>query len=60
MKVVIFERHNYKDLETDVNRFITHLNFSEIFDIKYSGSGGSDSTYQTYRKPYYSAMIILK
>lgn len=54
MKVKIVEREGYQELEESVNMILSVHKSSEIFDIKYSGSGSRPP----YGTKYFSAMII--
>lgn len=54
MRVEIIEEKEYRSLEEKVNRILSRYQPSDIFDIKYSGSGN----HPTYSIDYYSAMII--
>ena len=54
MKVKIFDFEDEKDLEEEINTFITNLK-GEIIDIKYQVSMGIFSEEQIY---CFSAMII--
>jgi hypothetical protein len=54
MRVEIIEKTNRYDLEKEINRRLSKHQPSEIFDIKYSGSGN----HSAYSNDYYSAMII--
>lgn len=56
MRVQIIEHSNYKRLEEEINIILKYIQPSEIFDIKYSGSGNQSA----YSNDYYSAMIIYK
>lgn len=56
MRVQIIERGDYKMLEEEINSILKYVQPSEIFDIKYTGSGNQP----TYSNDYYSAMIIYK
>lgn len=56
MKVEIIERGSRRELEEEINSVLKYIQPSEIFDIKYTGSGNHPS----YSKDYYSAMIIYK
>ena len=56
MRVKIIERSDYRDLEREINSILQYHQPSEIFDIKYTGSGNHSS----YSNDYYSAMIIYK
>ena len=56
MRVEIIERSDYKSLEREINSILEYHNPSEIFDIKYTGSGNHPS----YSNDYYSVMIIYK
>lgn len=56
MRVEIVECSNIRRLEETINNILQHYNSSEIFDIKYTGSGNHPS----YSNDYYSAMIIYK
>ena len=60
MRVIIVEKRDSADLQMEINNILRYCGPDDIFDIKYSGSGGYGSTYQTNRKTFYSAMIILK
>ena len=54
MKVKIFDLEDEKDLEEDINNFISDLN-GEVIDIKYQVSASVFSDEQVY---CFSAMII--
>ncbi len=54
MKVKIFDLEDEKDLEDDINNFISDLN-GEVIDIKYQVSASVFSDEQVY---CFSAMII--
>ena len=56
MKVKIFDESHEKDLEEDINKFISE-NEIEVTDIKYSISTSIFSEEQIY---CFSAMIIYK
>ena len=56
MKVQIIEELKYWKLEEKINEILSRHSSSEIFDIKYTGSGNSP----TYSTDCYSAMIIFK
>ena len=54
MKVKIFDESHEKDLETDINDFLSDLN-KKVIDIKYSSSISIFSEEQIY---CFTAMII--
>lgn len=54
MKVKIFDLEDEKDLEEEINNFLSDLN-GEVIDIKYQVSVGVFSEEQVY---CFSAMII--
>ena len=54
MKVKLFDEENEKDLEFDINSFITEGNY-DIIDIKYSVSSFVFGEEQIY---CFSAMVI--
>lgn len=56
MKVQIIEELKYWKLEEKINEILSRHSSSEIFDIKYTGSGNSPA----YSADCYSAMIIFK
>lgn len=54
MRVEIIQKMTRYELENELNRRLSEHQPSEIFDIKYSGSGN----HSPYSNDYYSAMII--
>lgn len=54
MRVEIIEASKYEMLENSINRILSRCKPSDIFDIKYSGTGG----HTAYSTDLYSAMII--
>lgn len=56
MKVEILEAGSRFALEEEINIVLSRHTPSEIFDIKYTGSGNR----AMYSSDYYSAMIIFK
>lgn len=54
MRVEIIEKSSRYDLEAEINRRLSEHQPSEIFDIKYTGSGN----HPAYSNDYYSVMII--
>jgi hypothetical protein len=54
MRVEIIEKSSRWELEVAINRKLSESKPSEIFDIKYTGSGNRPP----YSVDYYSAMII--
>lgn len=56
MRVEILEESSRFALEEKINIMLSRHNPSEIFDIKYTGSGNRTAL----SSDYYSAMIIFK
>ena len=56
MKIKIIEKECRCELESEVNKFLSECNPSDVIDIKYSG-GGAIGGYSNRR---FSVMIILR
>lgn len=56
MRVEILEASSRFALAEKINSMLSNYTPSEIFDIKYTGSGN----HAVYSSDYYSAMIIFK
>lgn len=57
MKVKIFDEMHEKDLENNINEFISEIELDDIIDIKYQVSVSMFSEEQIY---CFSAMIVYK
>ena len=57
MKVKIFDEMHEKDLENNINEFISEMELDDIIDIKYQVSVSMYSEEQIY---CFSAMIVYK